>query len=338
MRTICVVQARCGSRRLPGKVLADLGGRPALDLLLTRIRSAPVDEIVVATTTGPQDDGVASLAASLGTAVVRGPEDDVLARFAQVLAAHPADVVVRLTADCPLMDPAVVGSVLARHVEVGADYTSNTLIRSYPDGLDVEVVSAPVLLAAAAEATDPAEREHVTLFVYRRPERFRLAAVRSPLDLAHERWTLDTPADLEWLRSIVAGMARTDLSWEAIWESLDRPTPDPPELRLAGDADVDVVGHPVDDPGRRAWVARRPGGEAAWGRVSVTAGVGRLETGGPSPGTRLAFVASLQRVLRQEPQVAELVVGPDGAGLAPTELRRLGFAGPGGSGSFVWTP
>src|SRR5205823_13375067 len=173
-----VVQARMGSTRLPGKVLADLGGRPMLQFMLERLRRLPVSELVVATSTEPGDDAVAALGATLGVRVVRGPEHDVLARFEQALEAHPAEHVVRLTGDCPLADPEVIVATLELHHERHADYTSNVIPRTFPKGLDVEVARAEALRVAAAEAEDPAEREHVMPFLYRHPERFRLATLR----------------------------------------------------------------------------------------------------------------------------------------------------------------
>jgi spore coat polysaccharide biosynthesis protein SpsF len=196
-----------GSTRLPGKVLADLGGRPVLAFMLARLAGLDVDNLLVATSVAQADDAVEDLATGMGVPVVRGSEQDVLARFAMVLDSFPATDVVRLTADCPLMDPALVVEALARHGQAGADYTSNTLVRTFPDGLDVEVVTAAALLEAARESTDPAEREHVTSFVYRRPERYRLTSFESGEDLGAERWTLDTAADLERLRAIVDRLA-----------------------------------------------------------------------------------------------------------------------------------
>ena len=200
---LAVIQARMGSSRLPGKVLADLGGRPVLQLMLERLARAHVDQLVVATSDLPGDDPVAALAGRCGVAVVRGPEADVLARFALALDRYPADDVVRLTADCPLVDPVIVDSALGLHRRCRADYTSNSLERTFPDGLDVEVVRAEALRTAAAEATRPDDREHVTPFLHHHPDRFTLASLETAEQLGHERWTLDTPADLERLRTIV---------------------------------------------------------------------------------------------------------------------------------------
>lgn len=209
--TLVVVQARMGSTRLPGKVLAELAGRPLLAFLLARLRWLPAltpaaVTVVVATSDLDRDDPVAALAEAEGVACVHGPELDVLTRFAMALAHHPADEVVRLTADCPLTDPALVAAAIALRRSTTADYAGNTPIRTFPDGLDVEVLSAAALQAAHLEATEPLDREHVTRFVLRQPERFRIANLRSPQLLAAERWTIDTPEDLDRVRAIVADL------------------------------------------------------------------------------------------------------------------------------------
>jgi len=230
MSPLCVVQARTGSLRLPGKVLLDLGGRPVLALLLLRLRrgSSPV---VVATSTAPGDDDVARLAEVLDVPVVRGSEADVLDRFRLVAETFPgADPLVRITADCPFTDPEVIERALAVHAASDADYTSNTLSRTYPDGLDVEVVARAALLAAAAEATELNEREHVTPFLQCHPDRFRLAAFCSGDDLGDLRLTLDTAEDLARLRTVVGGVAD---HVQAGWRSFvgDRPAPGEVEVR-----------------------------------------------------------------------------------------------------------
>ena len=135
--SLCVVQARTGSTRLPGKVLQELGGRPLLRFMLDRLSDLRVDELVVATSALGRDDAVAEIASAAGRSVVRGSESDVLERFADALTAHPADHVVRLTADCPLSDPVLIEAVLARHLDRGADYTSNVFPRTFPAGSTV---------------------------------------------------------------------------------------------------------------------------------------------------------------------------------------------------------
>src|SRR3954451_17117757 len=175
--TLCVVQARTGSTRLPGKVLADVAGRPMLRLMLDRLtplRSTGLT-VIVATSELGQDDPVAELATEADVPVVRGDEADVLGRFLLALDRYPTDTVVRLTADCPLLDPALVLLALDAHQAAGAGYTSNTLVRTFPDGMDVEVIAASVLRAADREATSSGEREHVTPFAYVHTSQFGLA-------------------------------------------------------------------------------------------------------------------------------------------------------------------
>lgn len=201
-RVVCVVQARMGSTRLPGKVLMDLGGRPMLTLLLERLGRLDLP-VVVATSTAPSDDQVTEVAAAAGADVVRGSEHDVLGRYLAALDQHPADHVVRITADCPMTDPAIVRSVVDLHLRTGADYTSNVLPRTFPKGLDVEVVRSGSLRQAATDASTPSEREHVTPHLYRHPERFALANLSSGSDLGRHRWTVDTAEDLDRLRSML---------------------------------------------------------------------------------------------------------------------------------------
>lgn len=199
---IGIIQARMSSRRFPGKVLEPLGGRPMLLEQVARVGRSRLDAVVVATSAEPSDDALADAVRSAGVAVHRGALDDVLDRVRQAAVAHGARHVVRLTADCPLIDHRIVDAVVERHLESGADYTSNTLTRSYPDGQDVEVVRIESLETACREATRPYDREHVTPYVYTRPERFRLASVESPEDLSALRWTVDYPEDLVVVREI----------------------------------------------------------------------------------------------------------------------------------------
>ncbi|MET0190093.1 MAG: glycosyltransferase family protein [Pseudonocardia sediminis] len=207
VRVNAVVQARTGSTRLPGKVLRPLGGRPVLDWVVGAAQKAPgVDEVVVATSTDPGDDPVAERAAHLGAAVVRGPEDDVLARFTLAAREHPCDAVVRLTADCPLLDPELVGLVAAAWRQApDHDYVATTLVRTLPRGLDVELARVDALRDLDATATGY-DRVHVTSGLYGEPDRFRcLGLVVSPAanDL---RITLDTPEDADLLDGLVEAL------------------------------------------------------------------------------------------------------------------------------------
>lgn len=196
MKTLIIVQARMTSTRLPGKVLLPLAGVPMLTRLVERLRRVQrADGIVVATTTNATDDTISALCAQLGVPCHRGSEHDVLSRYADAARLHGADVVVRITSDCPLIDPALIDQVIAAYEEGGSDYVSNMLPPTWPYGMAVEVFSAAALAQAHAEATQAAEREHVTPFLYWHPERYRLRNVASPVDLSHHRWTVDTPED-----------------------------------------------------------------------------------------------------------------------------------------------
>lgn len=195
MSTAIVVQARMGSTRLPGKVLKDIAGRPMLSYQMERLRRVKrAERIVVATTDQPADDAVERFCQKEKIACVRGSEHDVLARYHLAIERFPADVVVRITADCPLIDPAIVDEAIAAYEP---DYVSNMLETTYPYGMAVEVFSAQALREAHREAKDPAEREHVTPFIYRHPERYRLKSLTMAPNLSHHRWTVDTPEDFE---------------------------------------------------------------------------------------------------------------------------------------------
>lgn len=204
---LAILQARMSSSRLPGKVMAPVLGEPMIGRQIERLRrAARIDRLMVATSTDPSDDDLAAYCGRLGVEVFRGSLGDVLGRFCAAARQHPqAEAVVRLTADCPLADPELIDAVIARHHEASADYTSNVLgTRTYPRGLDVEVIRAQVLLDVGERAGDPYEREHVTPYIYRRPELFRLASVAREPSLAHLRWTVDTPADLAFVRDVYA--------------------------------------------------------------------------------------------------------------------------------------
>lgn len=204
---LAILQARMTSSRLPAKVMAPVLGEPMIGRQVERLRRAKrIDKLMVATSTDPSDDPLAAYCEGLGLEVFRGSLDDVLDRYRAALARHPtASAVVRLTADCPLTDPDLIDQVIQHHIDVGADYTSNTLgTRTYPHGLDTEVIRPVALLEAAERARDPYEREHVTPYVYRRPETYRLAGVARHESLAALRWTVDVPPDLAFVREVYA--------------------------------------------------------------------------------------------------------------------------------------
>lgn len=195
-----IVQARMSSTRLPGKVLIELSGAPMLQRQLERVQRATLlSNVVVATSTDISDDPIAALCAELGINCYRGDLSDVLGRFIGALDAFPTDVVVRITADCPLISPRAIDSVIGAFLEADCDYLSNTLEPTFPDGVDIEVMSKQALREVSAISTDPLEREHVTLGIYRRPDHFSVRNYRGEQDLSDLRWTVDSPKDLEFV-------------------------------------------------------------------------------------------------------------------------------------------
>lgn len=203
MTTVAILQARMTSSRLPGKVMLPVLGEPMILRQLERLlRASSIDLIVVATSEDESDDELAILLADHGYDYVRGSLDDVLARFVRAIDEYEPDVVVRLTADCPLASPAVIDAVVGEFLAADVDYLSNTLEASYPDGVDVEVVRPSALRWVAENSSDPHEHEHVTLGVYRRPEQFRVANFAGPRDLSHLRWTVDNADDLTFVRAV----------------------------------------------------------------------------------------------------------------------------------------
>ena len=284
MRVVAIIQARLGSTRLPGKVLADVGGRSMLGRVCDRARRAAlVDQVVVATTLEPSDQQVVDECARLQVACFRGSTEDVLERYDQAARAFEADAVVRITADCPLIDPQVIDLVVAafqearqalqhsafsiqhsafsiqhsafsiqhsafriQHSEFSIQhsasllYASNTLRRTWPRGLDAEVMTAAALARACREATQRHERIHVTPYIYQHPDLFRLLAVTrrwgvcadaipahravpGPEDLGHWRWTVDVPEDLDFVRAVYGRMGGSEtFSWRDVQQLLAR--------------------------------------------------------------------------------------------------------------------
>jgi spore coat polysaccharide biosynthesis protein SpsF len=207
---LTILQARMSSTRLPGKVLMPLAGEPMLARQIERVRRAKsAGRIVVATSTDPSDDAINVLCRTLHVACFRGSLKDVLGRFHGALRAFgPAETVVRLTGDCPLTDPEVIDATIDLHFKEQADYTSNTGDLTFPKGLDVEVFKAEHLEAAFREAHDPYEREHVTPFLYRHPERFVQARLECDPPMGHLRWTVDTPDDYAFTERVYDALYR----------------------------------------------------------------------------------------------------------------------------------
>jgi spore coat polysaccharide biosynthesis protein SpsF len=205
---LAILQARLSSTRLPAKVLMPLAGAPMILRQVERVRrAARIDRLVVATSDQADDDRLADVLREAGVEVFRGPLDDVLARFIGALDASPADHVVRLTGDCPLIDPGLIDATVALHLETGADYTQNRLVdKGFPKGQDVEVITAQALRRAAAAASTPQEHEHVTWGVWNHPEIYRVVRLEPPVDEGHVRWTVDRPDDYEFVAAVYDGL------------------------------------------------------------------------------------------------------------------------------------
>lgn len=204
MRTVAIVQARMGSNRLPGKVLADLAGATMLARVVARLRAAQtVSDVVIATSTASRDDAIVREAQRLGTAIHRGSETDVLARYLGAAREAQADAIVRVTADCPMLDAGVVDAVVGA-LAPAIDYASNTHTRTYPRGLDVEALHRDTLERIGRLGTSPAAREHVTAFVMEQPSLFQIHQVVAERDDSDLRWTVDTEDDLALARLLYA--------------------------------------------------------------------------------------------------------------------------------------
>jgi spore coat polysaccharide biosynthesis protein SpsF len=203
MRTVAIVQARLGSSRLPGKVLTDLAGDTMLARVVGRLRAArTIDDIVIATTMKPSDDPVVREAQRLGVGVYRGSEQNVLERYVGAARHFTAGAVVRVTSDCPLLDPETIDKVVSALRASGIDYASNTHVRTYPRGLDVEAFYLETLEKIWRLATSPAAFEHVTAYLMEKPGDFTIRHVTAETDDADLRWTVDTDADLGLVRAL----------------------------------------------------------------------------------------------------------------------------------------
>jgi spore coat polysaccharide biosynthesis protein SpsF len=212
MTTLGIIQARMGSSRLPGKVLRRLGHRTVLERVVRAAQSAGVlDDLVVATTVEPVDDAVVAECDAIGVACHRGPVDDVLTRFLGVLDKHESDVVMRFTADCPLLDPGLVALAHRVFVAAGVDYMTTSIARTLPRGLDVEAVRTPVLRAIDPLAINH-HRTHVTSYIYTHADDFSVIGLTMQPDLSHLRLTLDTEDDWKLIEAITAHFGHDPMS------------------------------------------------------------------------------------------------------------------------------
>lgn len=200
-----IIQARCGSTRFPRKIFAEIDGIPLLWHVVNRLKDAEtIDGIIVATTVNPEDDETEGWCRENGVRCFRGSSGDVLNRYYSASRAYPSEVIVRITADDPFKEPAVIDRVVRKVKDEGADLATNNFPPSFPEGLDCEAFTFAVLEKMEREAKDNFEREHVTQYVYRRPEQFRIANVSSGRPLSAYRWTIDNKEDYEMVKAIYA--------------------------------------------------------------------------------------------------------------------------------------
>ena len=220
MKIAAIIQARMGSTRLPGKVLMELAGEPMLARVINRTRRATtLHEVVIATTTEPADESIVELCAARTWPCFRGSEYDVLNRYYRAAMRHQADVVVRITSDCPLIEPEIVDRVVREFLELQpeVDYACNVLPRrTFPRGLDTEVMRFDVLEQAWREDRNTAWREHVTPYIQRNPDLFHIHGVTNEVDYSHMRWTVDTPEDLAFVRCIYDHFGHDRFSWRDV--------------------------------------------------------------------------------------------------------------------------
>jgi len=218
MNIVAIVQARMGSTRFPGKVLEMIGDMTMLGRVVQRVqRAKSLSQVLVATTILQADDTIVAECDRLGVSVFRGEEQDVLDRYYRAAQNERADVIVRITSDCPLIDPVVIDQVIGAFQTKICDYASNTLEQTYPRGLDTEVMSMEALSRAWSEASAPHQRVHVTPYLYQNPGLFRLASVKADADYSQHRWTVDMPDDLEFVRRIYECFdGGSEFSWREV--------------------------------------------------------------------------------------------------------------------------
>ena len=223
MKIIAIIQAHMGSTRLPGKVLRDLGGRTMLARVVRRAqRASALSEVTVACSALSQDDVIVEECERLGIRSFRGSDDDVLDRYHGAASAFAPDAIVRITSDCPLIEPEIVDTVMNAFLCSGADYASNTIDRSYPRGLDTEVFKKSCLDRAWKEAREQHQRVHVTPYLYEMPQVFKNIQVRGETDLSDMRWTVDTKEDYEFVSAIYSHFGnRDDFNWRDVLALLE---------------------------------------------------------------------------------------------------------------------
>lgn len=224
MKVVAIVQARMGSTRLPGKVLKYLAGETMLARVVARLRRANrIDEVLVATTDLATDDAIVDECRKLQAKIWRGAQDDVLDRYFRAAEFARAEIVVRITSDCPLIDPEVTDKTISCFLDELPDYAANTIVRTYPRGLDTEVMSFSALSRAWQKAQKPYEREHVTPYLLEHPSEFRLRSVVGDQDYSAHRWTVDTPEDFLFAQAVYDRLSSKGVfSWRDVLDLLDR--------------------------------------------------------------------------------------------------------------------
>lgn len=207
MKATAIIQARSGSARLPDKVLLKVMGKTILEYVLERIGKAKnIEGIIVATTQKEEDARIVDLVESLGVKTYRGPDEDVLDRYYQAARSFRIKHIIRITADCPLIDPWIIDNVIEMYFKSKADYCSNTLKETFPDGEDVEVLNFNALYSAWKNTRLLSEREHVTPYIKKNSDMFKLVNFENNIDLSNKRWTLDTKEDFEFIKAILEGL------------------------------------------------------------------------------------------------------------------------------------
>lgn len=219
---VAVLQARLGSSRLPGKVLLNLCGKTVLAKVIERVkRSKLVNKIVVATTINNEDDAIKLECDKLNVSCVRGSQNDVLDRFNMVANASDAIHIVRITCDCPLIDPEIIDMVIEKHLAEKNDLTTNSLSETFPDGLDCEVIERNVLFDAWKNAKLKSDREHVTTFIKNNPIKYQIGELKSDVNYYHKRWTLDQKEDYEFIKAVYEKLG-DNFSWIDVLRLLER--------------------------------------------------------------------------------------------------------------------
>lgn len=239
MKIVPIIQARMSARRLPDKVLMDIAGKPMLQHVIDRVRRADIGDVVVATSDDASDDRIALFCEKQGVPCFRGSLNDLIGRYYSAAQQYNADVVVRLTGDCPLLDPSVIRSVVDLYSTGNYDYVSNVNPPTFPDGLDTEVFSFEGLENAYKNATLPSDREHIAPYFEKRPKEFRLGNVEHTQDLSMHRWTVDEQNDVTFVCSVFEHLGTDVFSMNEIIALVEKY----PHLRDVNQSIVRNAGH-----------------------------------------------------------------------------------------------